>query len=889
MSSVNESMSCHGQPAAAPTGAPLTVEEIRRRLSEQKGPRYWRSLEEIAEAPEFTELLHREFPRQASELTDGVSRREFLQLAAASLALAGLTACTRNPLEKIVPYVKNPEGILPGQSLYYATALTRGGVATGALVESTMGRPIKIEGNDRHPASLGASSAAMQAALLTMYDPDRSQVVINLDEVRPWSSFVTAMQDAMAVQKGKQGAGVRILTETVTSPTLASQLESLLAAYPGARWHQWEPIHRDNALAGARLAYGRDLSTRCDLSAARVIVSFDDDFLFEGPGHLRYIRDFTQGRRVRTPAPAHGPAGEAGAAHGSGPRHPAEPWSQEMNRLYVVETTFTNTGSRADHRLGVSPAGLESVVREVARQLGVAGVAPGARLDARQSRVVTALVADLRGAAGVSAVMVGDSAPPVVHALGHAINEALGNVGRAVIHAEPIVARPEPLADSLAALCADMERGAVELLVIVGGNPVYTAPAGLDFARKLDKVALRAHLGLYEDETSELCHWHVPEAHPLEAWSDARAFDGTASIVQPLIAPLYEGKTAHEFVAAFSAEPGLTGHEILRARWKKAHPGLDFEAWWNRALHDGLIEGSAAAGLTPALQNPAGWAGVASAPAADGPTLIFRADPCVGDGADANNGWLQELPKPLTHLTWENAALVSPKLAERLGLVNGDVVEIAVGAARVTGPAWILPGQPENAVTVHFGYGRRKSGRVGNGIGFDAYRLRASGSDWTAAGAGLKKTGRRIKMACTQDHSSMEGRHLIRYAGLPEHTKNPGWARELGHHEPPRDLTLYPEWPYKGNAWGLAIDLTACIGCNACVIACQAENNIPVVGTEPGGQRPRDALDPDRPLLRGRARRSDAALPAGDLPAVRKRPVRGRLPGGGHRPQPAKA
>ncbi|MDZ4803644.1 MAG: TAT-variant-translocated molybdopterin oxidoreductase, partial [Candidatus Eisenbacteria bacterium] len=806
----------------------LSLDTVRERLAGKTGRVYWRSLEELAEAPEFTDLLHREFPRQASEWTDAVSRREFLHVMAASLALAGLAGCgPRNPAEKILPYVKAPEGFIPGKPLYYASTLLDGGAATGVLVESHMGRPTKIEGNVRHPASLGATSAVMQASILTMYDPDRSQVVTSLEEVRPWNSFVQAMTQALAAQKAVGGSGLRILTETVNSPTTAAQLQKILADYPGARWHQYEPVNRDNVVDGARMAFGEAVDTHFNLLEARVIVSLDRDFLFEGPGHLRYVRDFARGRRVVTPGKAaHGADnGHEPAAHHDAP-------SGTMSRLYVAESAFTNTGARADHRLAVRPDMIEPIVREIARQVGVTGALAGGSLDANTQRFVAGLTADLRSNAGAGAVLVGDHQPAAVHALVHAINAALGNVGGPVVHTAPIAARPENQLESIRTLVADMDAGRVQLLLILGGNPIYTAPAEMEFADRLGKVGFRVHLGLYEDETSELCHWHVPETHPLEAWSDARAYDGTMSIVQPLIAPLYEGKSVHEFLAVLTGETARSGYELVREAWKAATGGANFEAIWSETVHDGFLTGSAAI-HSQALIRDAGTfapAGVSTATVSTGPVLAFRPDPSIGDGRHANNGWLQELSKPLTRLTWENVALISPVMAQSLGLMNGHVVELGAGGATTKAPVWILPGQPAEVITVHLGFGRTRAGRVGTGVGFDANKLRSASSFHWTGGVTIKKTGKKVKLACTQDHQSMEGRHLVRSASLSEHQKNPHWAHEVGTHEPPRDLTLYKDYPYNGNAWGLAIDLTSCVGCNACVIACQAENNIPVVG-----------------------------------------------------------
>jgi Fe-S-cluster-containing dehydrogenase component len=461
--------------------------------------------------------------------------------------------------------------------------------------------------------------------------------------------------------------------------------------------------------------------------------------------------------------------------------------------------------------------------------VNVAGAPSGPSLTPKEAAWVRALAADLTRNPGASVVMAGPTQPAVVHALAHAINGAVGAFGATVLVTDPVVARPEVQADSLRELVTDMSQGKVQVLLIVGANPVYDAPADLPFARALETVGFRAHWGLYDDETANLCHWHVPATHELEAWGDARSFDGTVSLIQPLIAPLYEGKTATEFLSVLLGESGKTAFDHVREYWQAARGGADFEAWWNTALHDGVIAGSEAPVRTVGAVSAAGW--TLPTPGS-GTYLALRPDPSVGDGRWANNGWLQELSKPITHLTWENVALLSPRLAESLRVSNGDVVEVKAGATAVTIPAWILPGQPESVVTLHLGYGRTRAGRVGTGIGVSGYPLRSTAAPGHVSGVALRKTGKKVKLACTQNHHSMEGRHLVRSNTLAEHNKNSHWPHELGHHEPAADMTMYEGFKYPGNAWGLAVDLTSCTGCNACVVACQAENSIPVVGKE---------------------------------------------------------
>jgi molybdopterin-containing oxidoreductase family iron-sulfur binding subunit len=794
----------------------VDLASVRRRVDGSSGRRYWKSLEELAETPGFQEFLHREFPENASEWADPSGRREFLKVMGASMALAGLTACTRQPAEKIVPYVKPPEEIVPGRALYFATAVLDGGYAKGVLVESHEGRPTKIEGNPDHPASLGATDVATQAAVLELYDPDRSQTVKQLGEIRSWGAFVAAVKAALSAQKPLGGAGLRLLTEDITSPTLAGQIRALLQEYPQARWHHHEPLAPVNARAGAVLAFGQPVETRYHLAEADVILSLESDFLGRGPDGVRLTREFAQRRRA-----------------GDGPAKP--------NRLYVAEGSPTLTGANADHRLSLRSSEVEGFARAVAAGLGLA--VSGA--SAAHGPFVVALVKDLQRAGANALVLAGESQPPAVHALAHAINARLGGVGRTVTFSAPVTANPDTQGSSLAALVQDMTAGRVDALLILGANPVYHAPADLDFGKALERVAIRFHAGLYEDETAARCQWHVALAHPLESWSDARAAAGTATILQPLIAPLYGGRSPHEVLAVFSAHPERTGYELVRDHWRQALGEVDFESRWQRAVHDGVVAGTeeretaVSASLGP-------WATAPPAPASPGLEIVFRPDPNVGDGRLANNGWLQELPRPLTKLAWDNAVLMSARTAEKLGVALGtsstgsentasgsptDVVEVRYQGRSVRGPAWVLPGHPDDSITVNLGFGRTRAGRVGNGVGFDAFALRTSDAPWFGFGAQVTKTGERVYLACTQDHWSMEGRNPVRSVSLAELEQDHHVIAAMGH-TPPPELNMYPAFKYDGHAWGMVIDLSSCVGCNACTVACQSENNIPVVGRE---------------------------------------------------------
>ena len=791
-------------------GKKLDRAAVERQLKETKGPEYWRSLEELAGSPEFQDMLHREFPKGASEWLDSVSRRGFLQLMGASLAMAGMTGCTKLPLQEIVPYVRQPEQVIPGVPMYYATAFTLSGYANPLLVESHLGRPTKIEGNRLHPASLGGTDIFAQASILGMYDPDRSQAITHLGDVASWAAFVKEIRGPLAVQKALGGAGLRILTQTISSPTLKDQMQAFRAMYPQAKWHVYEPVNRDNALEGAKLAFGEVVETRYDLSKADVIVSLDADFLYAGfSGSTRYIRDFAARRNP----------------------------DANMNRLYVIESTPSSTGARADHRLPLRAVDIEGFARSLSALEAIADRAVG---SGDSAKFVVALAKDLQKNKGASVIIPGDHQPPAVHALAHAMNVALGNVGKTVIYTDPVDANPVNQTESLRDLVSDMRAGNVDLLVIMGGNPAYDAPADLGFADclKNSKVALRIYHGLYQNETAELCHWTVNEAHYLEAWSDGRAYDGTLSLVQPLIAPLYAGKSAHEMLAALVGVPDASGYDIVRAYWQKQHAGSEFEEWWRKTLNDGFIEGSAYTPKAVSLKLQSLPAAAAPAAAADANSLEvnLRRDPSVYDGQFSNNGWLQELPKPMSKLTWDNAVLMGPRMADREGIKTMDVVTLELGGRKITGPLWIQAGHPDHSVTVHLGYGRRKAGRAGTGVGFDAYALRTTNALWFATGGKVTKTGSHYQLASTQGYQTMDTgdgatRPLVREATLEEYRKEPKFAKA---DEPPAALTLYPGFDYKKSpdAWGMTIDLNACVGCNNCIVACQSENNIAVVGKE---------------------------------------------------------
>ncbi len=833
------------------TSAPVDLAAVRERLESESGPRYWKSLEEAAETPEFRRMLAEEFPSQAEVWNDPVGRRRFLHLMGASLALAGVTGCTRQPKEYIMPYAANPPEGTPGQAEYYATAMPFGGYGEPLLAESHMYRPTKLEGNPDHPLSKGASSVFAQASVLDMYDPDRLRTVQNRGRASSWGAFGEEIERAVEKARGKGGAGLRILSGSTTSPTLKAATDRLRQAMPGAKWHQWEPVNGDAALAASMAAFGEPVETHYALEGAKVILSLDADILANTPGGVAWLRGWAAGRNV-----------------GDG--------SANMNRLYVVEPTPTVSGTNADHRLRLKASLVEGFAAALAAQLGVPGVA-APELPEAATAWIAPLAADLQSAGAASVVIAGAYQTPGVHALAHAINAHLGAVGSTVTYTEAVDAEPVDQLASIQELVSDMWAGEVDTLLILGGNPSYDTPADVNFAGGLDQVGLRIMSTLADNETSLNCHWRLPAAHYLEAWGDIRAKDGSLLLQQPMIEPLFLGKSALELLAMLLGEDS-SGYDMVRATFAgfTGAEGEALEKAWRKALHDGIVAGAEVAPKQTTLA--AGWASVVS-PAApsEGMELVLRPDPTVWDGSYNNNGWLQELPKPVTKLTWENTVLVSPAAAERMSLRNGDVVSLGAGDATVSGPIWIVPGQADDVAAAHLGYGRETTGRVGVHAGFNAYALQTAAARWSAAGVSVaKRQGEHVGLACVQDHGSMEGRHLVRHATAAEYEEHPDFAHRVGHHGggeehpepgvgspfvgavgedavggPVQDQTFhtgrgpgiayadveneksfFPEWNYTGYAWGMTIDLNKCVGCNACMAACQSENNIPVVGKD---------------------------------------------------------
>jgi molybdopterin-containing oxidoreductase family iron-sulfur binding subunit len=823
-----------GFSAASTASAPMTLDAVREKLKGTKGKRYWRSIDELAGTPEFQAAVEKEFPSAAQEWVDPVTRRGFLKLMGASMALAGLAGCTKQPDEPIYPYVKAPEDLILGKPMYFATAHPFVTGAVPLLVKTDQFRPIKIDGNPEHPYNQGSSDPFTQATLLDLYDPDRSQHVTYRGENREWAEF--AQEFRAKVTSTGDGTGIYFLSETITSPTLARQWRYVEKAFPKAKFVQYDP-----AVAGVEVANGSTL--QYDLAEAEVIVSLDADFLSGTafPGFHRLVRQYAERRKN----------------------------PDKLNRLYSIESTPTTTGLKAEHRLGLRASEIPAFAAELARAVGASGIEPPTYpWSDQQKRFLATLAKDLKAHAGKSVVIPGRYQDGSVGMAAFAINIALGNTKSAFLPGEPpnsfVWAPREPLYkdeySDLKSLVADLNAGKVDWLVILNGNPIYNAPADLDFASAFEKAKVTAHLGSHYDETGHEAQWHIPAAHFLESWSDARAYDGAVSIIQPMIDPLYGGKTAHHFLQALLDEPGLSPYNAVRETWRPLLEGRgDFETGWRKSLHDGWIEGTAFESTELGQLVSTDSAKLKKTPptpsSKDSLEIIFRPDPNVYDGRWSNIGWLQELPKPVTNLSWDNAAIVSGATLTKYGLEEDDIVELTVNGRSVKAPVIVAPGHPDNSVTVHLGYGRSFAGRVGSGAGFNAYLIRPSDNPFYAVGSMKKvegKWGVAITKSHFQDHrpkqfggqgngnNSLEAdeaineRGIIRYATLDEYKANPGFANEgPGREKTDRSNTLFPNWEYnEANAWGMSIDMNSCTGCNACIVGCYAENNIPVVGKQ---------------------------------------------------------
>lgn len=799
--------------------------------------KYWRSAEQLSNSPEFRRWVESEYPEGAAELElmkDSLSRRKFLTIMAASFALAGLSAC-RRPVEKIVPYVKQPEEVVPGIANYYATTMPFGLSAYGVLVKSNEGRPTKVEGNEKHPSSTGGTNTFVQASILGLYDPDRSKVTYKNGTESTFGEFVTFWRKQHLDFKANGGEGLAILTESFASPTLSRLMSEFMATYPKAKVAVYEAVSDENIFNGIQLATGELLQPIYDFSKAKVILSLDADCFLRESENVMNARGFADGRRM-------------------------ESEKDQMNRLYVVESTFSVTGGMADHRLklqsrliGAFTAALALELKAQGLDLPIANSLGNYAPHQFDKKWISAVAKDLIQNRGASLVVAGRHQSAEVHALVVAINTALQNNGATVAY-RPIKDAAVPNRKSLETLTEEMNAGKVSTLVILGGNPVYDAPANLNFESALKKVKTTIHWGLYRDETAQLASWHIPATHYLEQWGDAISANGTISPIQPLIAPLYKGKSNLELLQVMNTGLEESGYNLVRQTWKQRIGELGFEENWKKALHEGVL--ALATETKPVTLNSNALSqAIASnpfstkAPDASSLEFVFLPSESTFDGRFANNAWLQELPGAVTKLAWDNAALISLKTAKELGLkgesvyakdgdrthlndMDREVVKLTVQGRELEMPVWIVPGQADYSITLPLGYGRKAAGNVGNGIGFNCYALRTS-SGMDIQNGTATRTGKDYLLVTTQNQGSLDGRESIVIEGtLDQYFKQPDFVKEkLIKYE---EVELF-ERPYKhdeGHQWGMTIDLNACIGCNACAIACQSENNIPVVGKE---------------------------------------------------------
>ncbi len=765
---------------------------------------YWRSLEDLAETREFASIVEREVPR-FRDVVNSFDRRRFLQLMAASMALGGLASCgpEANP-RQLLPYVEAPENVIPGRNRYYATAMTQGGYASGVLVTHQTARPIKIEGNPDHPASLGAASAIMQASILELYDPRRAQTIFGAREISTWEGFVAALHDRRGALMANKGEGLRLLSGAMSSPLLAKQIAGLQQQFPNMRLHRWEPLHRDNERAAATKSFGRPVDRVFDVAAANRIVGIGSDLISAVPGWLAYARAFAARRRPT----------ETGG---------------KMSRVYAIESTPTLLGAKADHRLPMQPGEIAASLRYLAGLLG-AGPQEWSQQENRHATWLKAAADDLAQNKGGALIHAGREQPVEIHLLADAINNTLGAFGKTVRLIAPIDLATGSDRDSLVELTDDMAAGKVDTLLIFGSNPVYDAPADVDFAGALSRVPFSVCLSLYDNETAHACTWRLPASHEYESWSDARAFDGTTTILQPQVRPLYGGHSLQQVLAILLGNLTPDDYTLVRDFWQQRAQQEnrgDFETFWYGAVQKGVVPDTAAPTLD--LTPRADIAAALPKPPAESPgslQVLFRPDEANWDGRYADNPWLLEMARSFTRLTWDNAALIAPSTAKRLALASEDVVEIQADGRKLKAPIFVLPGQAQDCVTLPLGWGRTAGG-LGAGVGFDAYRLRTKSNPWMATVSSIVKTGETYRLATTQRQDRVEGRDLIREASLDQFNSDPSSIVKKEKAE-----SLYPPYQYPDRAWAMTIDLNSCIGCQACTIACQAENNVPVVGKD---------------------------------------------------------
>lgn len=788
------------------------------------GRHYWRGLDQLADTPEFKQFLQREFPENASELTDPVSRRHFVKIMSASFALAGIglgaTGC-RRPEDKLLPFGKAAENFVHGTSQHFATAMPTRGGAIPLVAKSYEGRPIKVEGNSLFPGSNGGTDRFAQASILNLYDPDRATRFAKKGATVTSDEALEALAGIANTFAGNQGAGLALLGERTNSPSRRRLHQEIAKKLPQAKWYLYDAIDSEIHQRAATKAFGKSVKPLFRYDVADTILALDCDFIGGEEDAHNSIRQFTVKRKI-------------------------EKAEDGMNRLYAVESLFTLTGLNADHRLRLAASAVIQVAAAIAAELGVnvGALVSNSKVEL-DKKWIAECAKDLKATGGKSLVVAGVRQPLAVHLIVAAINEKLGNIGKTV----ELVEAPAAISAGIVELAESLNKGEVDTLVITGANPVYNAPGDLKWAETQRKAKTVVRLGYYEDETGAAADWHFPMAHYLESWNDGRTSDGTLVPVQPLIAPLFGGLSDLEFLARLAGLSETNPNKIVRATFATL-TGDSSEAAWNKFLHDGFAAGTAmkrtGASWSSSSLNEVLTAPTATATSKDNLEVVLYRDAKLDDGRYANNGWLQELPDPITKIVWDNAVLVSRATARALGVENGDVVEVAAGAKTIKGAIWTQPGMADFSLGIALGYGREKVGRVGVGTGFDAYPLYSAKTGYITTGVTLKKVGGdKYPISCTQSHWSMEGRAIVREANLEQFKSHPDFADKMNAPVPPRPANHVGEWPAPIYAnpldkakktalhqWGMAIDLNGCVGCGTCVVACQSENNIPIVGKD---------------------------------------------------------
>lgn len=797
-------------------------------MSEIKQNTYWKSLNELAQNQEYKKFVEREFPENATELRDGFSRKNFLRIMGASIALAGFAAC-RRPVQKILPYSRQPEDIVPGIPLYYATAMPFQGNLTGLLIENHEGRPTKIEGNELHPETLGCTNSFHQASILELYDPDRSRFPIKNGEKVSSEDFIGFCKEYFSDETKK----IAFISEANSSPTFNSLKARALNKFKNAKWVTYEPFGEDNAIEGNRIAFGSRLRTYYNYKNADVVVSLDDDFLCAThPNNVEYSQQVTGGRKVLST-------------------------EDTMNRIYAIENGFTLTGSYADHRLRIKASKIADFANALAGALSsrVNGLNTFSKVsnEFTETKFLTVLADELADNAGRTAVSVGFDHAPEVHAVVAAINAALDNIGSTVNYLEVPHFDDHNNLEEFANLVNQISAGNFDTVVMIGTNPCYTAPSDLEFNNALSNVNEVIHLSTYNNETSKKATWHISRSHYLEAWGDGFSFGGVHSVIQPQILPLHDSISEIEFLSAITTSEPAAGYDLVRDSFSNYY-GVDLESYWKDVLHDGFDVESKFRKANVRINN------ILPAPSThvEGIEIVFKSDPSIYDGRFANLGWLQEMPDPMTKITWDNVALVSPKTAKEQEIENEDLIEVTVNGVSLRIAAWIQPGQADNSISIHTGYGREGIGRVADinsensqlfdkkviSGGVNVYPIR-NNSGMLFNEASISSTNDTYPIACTQDHHSLEGRDMYRQATLEKYRETPDYASFAyvhkyevpGEKEAKKkgeddlislfDEQLYPEYEPQ---WGMTIDLNSCFGCGVCIVACQSENNIPVIG-----------------------------------------------------------